>query len=111
MRWLPRLAAGAAVAVVLAVGLALLLAEGPKRSDRAAVTHHSHPVATHPSHTVATHPSHTAATEGSGPAPTSGHHHDIDPVSAGLLLADVITVLAVVVLLLRRPRRSAPVRS
>jgi methionine-rich copper-binding protein CopC len=44
------------------------------------------------------------------PAPVSGHRHDIDPVSAGLLMADGITVLAVVVLLLRRPRRSAPVR-
>ncbi|HKE53105.1 MAG TPA: copper resistance CopC family protein [Actinomycetes bacterium] len=43
------------------------------------------------------------------PAPVSGHNHGIDPVSAGLLLADGITVLAVLVLLLRRPRRSAPV--
>jgi hypothetical protein len=43
-------------------------------------------------------------------APASEHRHDIDPVSAGLLVADGITVLAVVVLLLRRPRRSAPVR-
>ncbi|HET8640944.1 MAG TPA: copper resistance CopC family protein [Pseudonocardiaceae bacterium] len=40
-------------------------------------------------------------------APASGHQHDIDPVSAGLLLADGITVLAVLVLLLRRPRRRA----
>ena len=49
-----------------------------------------------------------SSTAGSGqPAPTSGHQHDIDPVSAGLLLADGITVLAVLVLLLRRPRRRA----
>lgn len=100
MRWFSRLAAGAAVAVVLAVGLALLLAEGSQDRGRAAVAQHSDPGATHPSHPV--------ATEGSEPA--SGHQHDIDPVSAGLLLADVITVLAVVGLLLRRPRRSAPVR-
>lgn len=43
-------------------------------------------------------------------APAAGHQHDIDAVSAGLLVADGITVLAVVVLLLRRPRRSAPDR-
>jgi methionine-rich copper-binding protein CopC len=43
-------------------------------------------------------------------APTSGHRHDIDPVSAVLLVADGITVLAVVVLLLRRPRRNSPGR-
>lgn len=49
-----------------------------------------------------------SSTAGSGqPAPTSGHQHDIDPVSAGLLVADGITVLAVLVLLLRRPRRRA----
>ena len=45
-----------------------------------------------------------------GPVSGHGHEHDIDPLSAGLLLADGITVLAVVVLLLRRPRRSLPVR-
>ncbi|HZB49014.1 MAG TPA: copper resistance CopC family protein [Mycobacteriales bacterium] len=41
------------------------------------------------------------------PAPASGHQH-IEPVSAGLLVVDGIAVLAVVVLLLRRPRRPAP---
>ncbi|HKA69738.1 MAG TPA: copper resistance CopC family protein [Actinomycetes bacterium] len=44
------------------------------------------------------------------PAPASAHNHDIDPVSAALLLADGIAVLAVLVLLLRRPRRIAPSR-
>ena len=39
------------------------------------------------------------------PASTSAHRHDIDPVSAGLLVVDGIAVLAVVVLLMRRPRR------
>ncbi|MFL6128726.1 MAG: copper resistance CopC family protein [Mycobacteriales bacterium] len=42
------------------------------------------------------------------PPPASGHQHDIDPVSAGLLVVDAIAALAVVVLLLRRPRRPAP---
>jgi methionine-rich copper-binding protein CopC len=42
------------------------------------------------------------------PAPASGHEHDVDPVSAGLLVVDGIAVLAVVVLLMRRPRRPAP---
>jgi methionine-rich copper-binding protein CopC len=42
-------------------------------------------------------------------APASGHQHDIDPVSAGLLVVDGIAALAVVVLLIRRPRRPAPV--
>ena len=37
------------------------------------------------------------------PASTSAHQHDIDPVSAGLLVVDGIAVLAVVVLLMRRP--------
>jgi methionine-rich copper-binding protein CopC len=41
--------------------------------------------------------------------PGSGHEHDIDPVSAGLLVVDGIAALAVVVLLMRRPRRPAPV--
>lgn len=44
------------------------------------------------------------------PAPASGHQHDVDPVSAGLLVVDGIAALAVVVLLLRRPRRPASVR-
>jgi methionine-rich copper-binding protein CopC len=38
-------------------------------------------------------------------AAASAHQHDIDPVSAGLLVVDGIAVFAVVVLLLRRPRR------
>ena len=92
MPWLARLAAGAAGALV--VGVVLVVADGPQDRDPAAVTHQSH----------------VAVTEGLGPAPASDHQHDIDPVSAGLLLADGITVLAVVVLLLRRPRRSAPSR-
>jgi methionine-rich copper-binding protein CopC len=44
------------------------------------------------------------------PAPASGHQHDVDPVSAGLLVVDGIAALAVVVLLMRRPRRPAPDR-
>jgi methionine-rich copper-binding protein CopC len=43
------------------------------------------------------------------PAAASAHEHDIDPVSAGLLAVDGIAALAVVVLLMRRPRRPAPV--
>ena len=43
------------------------------------------------------------------PAPAPGHQHGIDPVSAGLLVVDGIAALAVVVLLMRRPRRPAPV--
>jgi methionine-rich copper-binding protein CopC len=179
MPWLPRLAAAAVVA--LAVGVALMLAEGPQDRDRAAVTSTSPadgatlaraptevglaftgPVDPNRSHIVVTDGSATASaraagtprqteprrlsqpisvtaagevtvayhvtftdgavlagswrfTVGSGndagePAPVSAHRHDIDPVSAGLLVADGITVLAVVVLLLRRPRRSAPGR-
>ena len=41
-------------------------------------------------------------------APESKHQHDIDPLSAGLLLADGINVLTVGVLLLRRPRCAGP---
>jgi copper resistance protein C len=180
MPWLARLAAGAAAA--LAVGVALLLAEGSQDRDRAAVTSTSPadgamlaqaptevamaftgPVDPNRSHIVVTDGSGAAAstrtagalrqtapqrlsqpisvtaagevtvayhvtftdgaaltgslrfTVGSGNdagqrAPVSGHRHNIDPVGAGLLVADGITVLAVVVLLLRRPRRSAPVR-
>jgi len=86
-------AVGAAGA--LAVGVVLMVANGPPDRDPAAVAHRSHVV----------------VTEGSGPAPASDHQHDIDPVSAGLLVADGIAVLAVVILLLRRPRRSAPSRT
>jgi methionine-rich copper-binding protein CopC len=43
------------------------------------------------------------------PAPGSGHQHDVDPVSAGLLVVDGIAALAVVVLLMRRPRPPASV--
>jgi hypothetical protein len=32
------------------------------------------------------------------------HHHDVDPISAGLLVLDGAVVLAVVILLIRRPR-------
>jgi methionine-rich copper-binding protein CopC len=181
MPWLPRLAAGAVVAVALAVGVTLVLAEGSQNRDRVAVTSTSPadgatlaraptevslaftgPVDPNRSHilvtdgsgaasartagalrqttpqrlsqpisvpaagvvTVAYHVTFTDGavltgslrfTVGSGndtgqAAPASEHRHDIDPVSAGLLVADGITVLAVVVLLLRRPRRSAPVR-
>jgi methionine-rich copper-binding protein CopC len=46
-----------------------------------------------------------AAGQPAAPASASAHQHDIDPVSAGLLVVDGIAVLAVVVLLLRRPRR------
>jgi hypothetical protein len=90
--WLPRLAVGAAVA--LATGVVLMLGVGAQDRDRAAATHHSHVV----------------VTDEPRAAPVSEHEHGIDPVSAGLLLADGITVLAVVVLLMRRPRRSAPSR-
>lgn len=177
----PRLAAGAIAAVVLAVGVALLLAEGSKNRDRAALTSTSPadgatlaraptevglaftgPVDPNRSHifvmdgsgTTSARPAGTLRqtapealsqpisvpapgvvtvqyhvtladgaaltgalrfTVGSGndavrPVPGSGHQHEIDPFSAGLLVADGITVLIVVVLLLSRPRRSAPAR-
>jgi hypothetical protein len=32
------------------------------------------------------------------------HHHDVDPISAGMLVVDGAVVLAVVVLLIRPPR-------
>ena len=47
----------------------------------------------------------SAAAAGQPSASASAHQHDIDPVRAGLLVVDGIAVLAVVVLLLRRPRR------
>lgn len=131
MPWLPRLAAGATVA--LTVGGALLLAEALLHRDRAAVTSTSPadgatlaraPTEVGQAFTGPVDPkrSHVVVSDGSGPAPgqpapvsghrrdidpAAGHQHDIDPVSAGLLVADGITVLAVVGLLLRRPRRSA----
>jgi len=52
-----------------------------------------------------------AGSAAGSPEPAPGHQHDVDPVSAGLLVVDGIAALAVVVLLLRRPRRPAPVGS
>ncbi|MFI5891586.1 copper resistance CopC family protein [Actinoplanes sp. NPDC051513] len=46
----------------------------------------------------------SAGTAGDAPAPADVHAHGIDPVSAGLLVADGIAVLVVGALLLRRPR-------
>ena len=42
------------------------------------------------------------------PTPAAAHQHGIDPVSAGLLVADGIVALTVGILLMRRPRRRAP---
>jgi methionine-rich copper-binding protein CopC len=42
------------------------------------------------------------------PASEAVHQHDIDPVSAGLLVVDGIAALVVGVLLMRRPRPRAP---
>jgi hypothetical protein len=42
------------------------------------------------------------------PVPQSTHQHDIDPVTAGLLVIDGIAALAVGVLLMRRARPRAP---
>jgi hypothetical protein len=105
MRRLPRLAAGGA-AVVLAVGPAVNLVDGPRDHGRAAVTS-SDPA---DGATLARAPTEVELTAPSGdtagrPAPASGHEHDIDPVSAGLLVADGIAALAVALLLMRRPRR------
>ena len=38
------------------------------------------------------------------PGGEPAHHHDVDPISAGLLVVDGAVVLAVVILLIRRPR-------
>jgi methionine-rich copper-binding protein CopC len=46
------------------------------------------------------------ARPGAGPADAAGHEHGIDPFSAALLVADGAVVLAVAILLARRPRRA-----
>jgi hypothetical protein len=97
--WLPRLAAGAAIALAVAVVLVLALrftvGSGNDGGEPAPVSGHSHSI----DHSIDHRIDHS-----------QDHSHEVDPVSAGLLVADGITVLAVVVLLLRRPRRSAPDR-
>jgi len=52
-------------------------------------------------------------TAGSGnaygrPGPAAAHQHDIDPISAGLLLVDGIVAVTVGILLMRRPRPRTP---